>query len=255
MLAYKVCMHIAAGLKCHSAAIRSALAKYNKQVQLLHPPRDTLEWDNIIAHSFLTEFDLLRFLHDDIHSREWEQPVVCEAIIQHFKLKCACAELEQLNVEIPRPATSIQDESQNWPAHITHVWETNLALVHKLQHCWKLHAAINMQHVQQIGKICQMKGYTGNRQFLFFRHRVGTPGSCPPSPSTACWPTLIRSLGSEDASTRVSLGMGDVTSNGTQDPVLETGIAVVTSRVMDDSEDETDEEDDEIWGLVERLNL
>jgi len=40
---------------------------------------------------------------------------------------------------------------------------------------------------------------------------------------------LIKSLGSEDASTQVSLGMGDMSSNGTQDLVLVTEISVITS--------------------------
>ena len=127
----------------------------------------------------------MRFSHDDIRGREWAQPTVREAIIQHFKLKCAYAELEQLNVEIPRLATSIRDESQNWPAHIALVQETDHALVHELQHHWKLRAAINAQHVQQIRKICQLKGSIWvTDYFCFFGHRVRTPGLYPHFPST-----------------------------------------------------------------------
>ena len=63
---------------------------------------------------------------------------------------------------------------------------------------------------------------------------------------------LIEPLGSEDASMPVSLGMGDASSDGAQGLVLEAGIAIVASVVANDSEDEMDE-DDEIQGLVERL--
>jgi hypothetical protein len=98
---YKLRVHIAAGLKRRSEAIRNALGRYNMQAARLDPPREPLDWKTVITYTFLSEFDLLQFSHEDIREKQWAQPAIRDAVIKHFKLRCAQAEIDRLNVETP----------------------------------------------------------------------------------------------------------------------------------------------------------
>ncbi|KIJ27126.1 hypothetical protein M422DRAFT_215978 [Sphaerobolus stellatus SS14] len=109
---YGLRTHISESLRRRSDAIRTAIVRYNKQAALVTPPRESIEWLTVVQYSFLAEFDLLCFSHNDIQQKPWANPAIREATMDHFKIKCARNELKRLNVEVARLAASICDEAK-----------------------------------------------------------------------------------------------------------------------------------------------
>ena len=97
--------HIANALKAHSRAIRTALDRYNTAATALVPPRQLLDWEQVVEYAFLSNFDLLRDTRQDIWSRPWAMPAARLAMDQSFKIRCAKEEIKWLNIEIRRFAT------------------------------------------------------------------------------------------------------------------------------------------------------
>ena len=60
-------------LKRHSAAIRTAIDKYNKLTMQMRPPALMLDWKNIINYTFVSEFKILWHTYScaDIASCPW----------------------------------------------------------------------------------------------------------------------------------------------------------------------------------------
>ena len=110
MLGYSLRKHIANALKARSVAIRTALDRYNTAALALMPPRQTLDWDQMVEYAFLSDFDLLRDARQDIRRKPWATPAARLAIDQAFKLERAQEEVTRLNIEIPHLATYIRDE-------------------------------------------------------------------------------------------------------------------------------------------------
>ena len=102
--------HIANALKARSKAIRTALDKYNAAATALIPPRQLLDWEQVVEYAFLSDFDLLRDTRQDIRSRPWATPAARLAMDQAFKLRRAKEEITRLNIEIRRFATYMRDE-------------------------------------------------------------------------------------------------------------------------------------------------
>ncbi|EGO30745.1 hypothetical protein SERLADRAFT_432361 [Serpula lacrymans var. lacrymans S7.9] len=57
---YALRKHIGKALQARSATIRTALERYNAAAKALSPPRQTLEWKEVVNYTFLSEFNLLR---------------------------------------------------------------------------------------------------------------------------------------------------------------------------------------------------
>jgi hypothetical protein len=89
----------------HSAAIRTALERYNTAARALSPPRPTLSWEEVVEYAFLADFDLLRDARQDISQRPWATPTGRLCMDTHFKMRRAREEIQRLNVEIRRLAT------------------------------------------------------------------------------------------------------------------------------------------------------
>jgi hypothetical protein len=101
---------ITKALRSRSEAIRTALEAYNKAAISLSPPREQLNFPQIINMVSLAEFDLLRDGLTDIRTLPWTQEGPREAMRLHFGLKRAHEEIERLNVEIRRQITYMFDE-------------------------------------------------------------------------------------------------------------------------------------------------
>lgn len=104
--------HIANALKARSQAIRTALDKYNLAALALTPPRPVLDWDEVVAYAFLSDFDLLRDTRQDVRTRPWATPAARLATDQWYKLRRAEEEIKRLNVEIARFQKYIIDEDR-----------------------------------------------------------------------------------------------------------------------------------------------
>ncbi|KAF9471146.1 hypothetical protein BDN70DRAFT_763402, partial [Pholiota conissans] len=56
---YSMQKHITNTLKARSQAIHTCLDKFNLATLALNPPRPTLDWDEVMAYTFLSDFNLL----------------------------------------------------------------------------------------------------------------------------------------------------------------------------------------------------
>ena len=65
MTGYSLCKHITNSLKSRSAAIHTALTKYNTATDALPVPQSNLSWEEVVEYAFLADFDLLRDTRQD----------------------------------------------------------------------------------------------------------------------------------------------------------------------------------------------
>ena len=77
-----------------------ALDRYNAASLALTPPRQVLDWDQVVEYDFLSDFDLLRDARQDICRKPWATPATRLAIDQAFKLERAEEEVAWLNIEV-----------------------------------------------------------------------------------------------------------------------------------------------------------
>ncbi|KIJ45328.1 hypothetical protein M422DRAFT_166820, partial [Sphaerobolus stellatus SS14] len=220
----------AAGLKRRSEAIRKALVTYNKMAAAVDPPREALSWDTVVKYSFLGEFDMLRLSDEDIRDKLWTKSTVREALMKYYKLRCACKEIERLNIEIPRLATSIRDESRRIPAYIKLVEQTDRPLAHEISCWWSLRSAVNSEHLSTIAKVRKLPG---NSLSMVEGYRIGGHG-------VPVVPAVLEA--SEDASASSSLE-------------AHCGLTVTAEDEESDSEDEIVDTLDRIHLWEDRINL
>ncbi|KAF8126588.1 hypothetical protein EV363DRAFT_1401744 [Boletus edulis] len=147
---YKMRRHISKALTRRSAAIRTALDRYNKLAPRQKPPRPKLEYSEVIGYSALGEFSLLKISRSDVLSKPWAQPANREMLIKYFKVLRSKEEITRLNVEIRRLAAWVdQDEKDIATA------EEDTRLFYAERH------RVNNIHRQILCKIYQMDGYSG----------------------------------------------------------------------------------------------
>jgi hypothetical protein len=156
--------HIANALKARSRAIRTALDKYNAAATALVPPRQLLDWEQVVEYAFLSDFDLLRDTRQDIRNRPWATPAARLAMDQAFKLRRAKEEIKRLDIEIRRFATYMHDEDAYLRTKERDIRLFNPALanqvtIHRLER-----GRFNVHHTDIIRKIYLLKGFTGTRE-------------------------------------------------------------------------------------------
>lgn len=125
------------------------------------PPRQTLDWDQVVEYAFLSDFDLLCDARQDIRRKPWSTPAARLAIDQAFKLERAEEEVARLNVEVPRFATYIRDEDIFLRVKEAELSPTNPALAHQVFLYRMERGRFNAHHLQVLGKIYLLAGYTG----------------------------------------------------------------------------------------------
>ncbi|KIM61914.1 hypothetical protein SCLCIDRAFT_25388 [Scleroderma citrinum Foug A] len=99
---YKLRKQISKAIVKCSTAIRSALEKYNKLAVKQHPPRPTLQYNEVTSYTSLGDFDLLKHSRHNVLVKPWANPTHREMAIKYFKLLRAREEIMRLNIEIPR---------------------------------------------------------------------------------------------------------------------------------------------------------
>jgi len=111
---YKMRTHIAKHLQSRSKTIKTALSAYNRAVVALKRPQDKLDFNKVIAHDFLSQFDLLRSGRQDIRDKPWAK--VENRLLRDTSHKVARAqeEIQRLNVEISRVLNWMQNERKHY---------------------------------------------------------------------------------------------------------------------------------------------
>ena len=108
---YKLWTQIARALQSRSQTIKTALEKYNSLASALNPPAPRLSWEQVVNYGFLSEFDLLRDVREDVRQKAWASPANRTLRDNYFKMKRAHEEIERLNIEIHRVITYMTDET------------------------------------------------------------------------------------------------------------------------------------------------
>lgn len=85
--------HISKSITRRSAALQSALAKYNEMAPQQVPPRPIITYEEIIGYASLGDFDLLRHSRNEILSRPWSVASNREVSTKYFKVLRAREEI------------------------------------------------------------------------------------------------------------------------------------------------------------------
>lgn len=146
-----------------SAAICSALEKYNALAPIQHPPRPVLDYSEVIGYASLGEFSLLKYSRYDVLAKPWTVPENRRMAAKYFKVTRAHEEILRLNVEIRRLAHWINhDDSKILSAISSLVTNgSDPLLVAELKDVYAKHHRINNIHRQRLHKIYQLPRFTG----------------------------------------------------------------------------------------------
>ena len=159
---YKLRKHIAKALQTRSQAIRSALDTYNAAAHALTPPRQQLEWKEVIEYAFLADFDLLRDARQDISHRPWATPAGRLAMDLHFKISRAREEIDRLDVEVRRVATYLRDEDCYLRYMEDKVRTSNARIAHQIRLHQLLRRRFHSHHKRRLREIARLPGFSGD---------------------------------------------------------------------------------------------
>lgn len=159
---YKLRKHIGKALQVRSAAIRTALDRYNTAARALHPPRASLSWEEVVEYAFLSDFDLLRDARQDISQRPWATPTGRLTMDTYFKTRRAREEIQRLDIEIRRLATYLHDESRYLTECEKQLQTLHPGLAHQVSLHRKIRARFAGHHYQRLHDISMLEGFTGS---------------------------------------------------------------------------------------------
>ncbi|KAF8158816.1 hypothetical protein K438DRAFT_1910014 [Mycena galopus ATCC 62051] len=160
---YKLRKHIAKALQARSKGLKAAIARYNDAASALTPPREQLDWEEVVENAFLADFDLLRDAREDIRQEPWALPAGRAAMEQHFKILRAKEEIQRLNVEIRRFITYIVDEEAFLTREENTLREEGEAgLAHQVRLLRMERARFTAIHMARLTKLSRVAGFTGS---------------------------------------------------------------------------------------------
>ncbi|KAG1720454.1 uncharacterized protein EDB91DRAFT_1240413 [Suillus paluster] len=158
---YKLQKHIGKALQARSAAIQTALDRYNAAAWALSPPHPTLSWDEVVEYAFLSDFDLLRDARQDISQCAWATPTGRLAMDTYFKMQCTQEEIQQLNVEIKRMVTYLRDENLYLHTCKKQLQTVHPTLAHQVGIHRNIHTHFTEHHLRRLHAIGKLLGFTG----------------------------------------------------------------------------------------------
>ncbi|KIK13517.1 hypothetical protein PISMIDRAFT_60162, partial [Pisolithus microcarpus 441] len=159
---YKLRKHIAKALKARSAAIRTALDRFNTAARACSPPRPQLTFEEVVEYTFLADFDLLRnATREDISQRPWAAPAARAAMDQYFKVCRAEEEIKRLDVEVHRTITYLHDEARYVKACIAQLQVSHPPLAYQVQLHYNVRAKFTNHHLRLLTEIAHLPGFTG----------------------------------------------------------------------------------------------
>lgn len=158
---YKRRRHLGQALTTRSAAIRTAVERYNVAALALSPPREILDIKEVVEYAFLADFDLLRDTRQDVRERPWATPVGRTAMDQYFKLLRAPEEIVRCNNEIRRIVTQLRDEEDYLKHHEERVRVTDPILAHQITIHRNIRGRFAAHHHQRLSDIAGLTGFSG----------------------------------------------------------------------------------------------
>lgn len=158
---YKLRKHISQAITRRSAAVRTALEKYNQLAPLQDPPRPTLSYSEIASYGWLNDFDLLKYSRHDILKRPWANPAYREFSNKFFKIIRAREELVRLNVEIARLRAWVDHEDRTMLEASLGIASSNPLVSAALRSLHAERSRVNDVHRVRLSAITQLEGYSG----------------------------------------------------------------------------------------------
>ncbi|KAG1833668.1 hypothetical protein DFJ58DRAFT_735997 [Suillus subalutaceus] len=140
-------------------------AKYNKLAPLQNPPHPVLNYSEIVGYASLGEFSLLKHSRHNILTKPWTVSTNREMATKYFKLVRSHEEIVQLNVEIKRLQSWVEDEDRTILEAIDSLLanDPESLLVAELQIYYAKHHCINNIHRKRLQHIYTLDQYTGER--------------------------------------------------------------------------------------------
>ena len=160
-LGYKLCKQISKAIVKRSAAIQSALEKYNKLAVKQHPPQPTLQYNEVTSYVSLGNFNLLKHSQHDVLAKPWVSPTHREMIVKYFKLLRAREEIERLNVEIPRLHAWVDAEDLEMQKCITRLQSSAPLLAAEISAVCRWQQWVNDLHHTRLAQIYNLTHYDG----------------------------------------------------------------------------------------------
>ena len=164
MTGYKLRKHIAKALQSRLQAIRSALDSYNTAAHALTPPRQQLEWKEVVEYAFLADFDLLRDTRQDISHHPWASPAGRLAMDLYYKIPRAQEEIDRLDTEVHRVATYLHDEDRYLRYMEDQVRASNPHIAHQIRLYRLLRGHFHSHHKRRLREIARLPGFSGDIQ-------------------------------------------------------------------------------------------
>ncbi|KAG1745399.1 uncharacterized protein EDB91DRAFT_1049934, partial [Suillus paluster] len=160
---YKLCQHISNAISRRSAAIRTALEKYNQLAIVQMPLREVLEFSEIASYAWLGKFDLLKHSRHRILEKPWASKGNCEVANNFFKIQRAHEEVRRLNVEVARLSAWVDHEDAHFKATIESLVKSDPTLSHEISCMYEERRRVNDVHRRRIHAISELPGYSGSR--------------------------------------------------------------------------------------------
>ncbi|KAL0571876.1 hypothetical protein V5O48_010096 [Marasmius crinis-equi] len=189
---YKQRTKISQALTSRAEAIRKAITEYNNAADLLTPPREHIDWAQIIQMVSLADFDLLKLPDLNIGGLTWAQERYREVMHEHFQILRAREEIIRLNVEIKRKVTYMLD------THADYVWAERRAITNgdsslavELHRRREILSRINTDIATRLLETSQLQGFTGD---LRPGERIGRDPGITDKVPLPMWATSILHL-------------------------------------------------------------
>ncbi|KAG1724569.1 uncharacterized protein EDB91DRAFT_1239967 [Suillus paluster] len=162
---YKMRKYISKAITRCSAAIRTALEKYNRLAPLQNPPRPVLDYTEIVGYASLGEFSVLKHSRHDILTKPWTVSANREMAVRYFKLVRSHEEIVQLNVEIKHLHCWVEHEDRTTLEAIDSLLtdDPDSPFIAELKTLYAKHHRVNNNHRKRLQQIYALDRYTGDR--------------------------------------------------------------------------------------------
>ncbi|KAG1772952.1 hypothetical protein EV702DRAFT_976343 [Suillus placidus] len=157
-----------------SAAIQTALDKYNKLAPLQDPPLPVLDYSEVVGYVSLGEFSLLKHSRHHILTKPWTVSANREMAAKYFKLVRSHEEIVRLNVEIKRLQSWVEHEDRSILETIDSILadDPESLLVAELEEFYAKRHRININHHKHLQKTYALEGYMGEQPQMIVHSTV-----------------------------------------------------------------------------------
>ncbi|KAG6894797.1 hypothetical protein C0995_013695 [Termitomyces sp. Mi166 len=125
---------------------------YNKATLALDPPKPTLDWSG--------DFMLIKETNHDIMNKPWAKAVICKLIKKDQKLKHACKEIIQCNVEVRWLHTPIVNEEHHFTKCLLEIKDVGTPIYGAVEDFVTQRCHVNAALLIRISHIYSLPGFT-----------------------------------------------------------------------------------------------